>query len=121
MDTIKLSRDIRGIINKYLDVSFKNIKKIIKINKDRNSLRFKDPNINLLDILIISARTGSEGFFIKKDILAKPIIEQVLNFKIPTNFKNKIIIRNSRNEIAIKFINAKDLCNIFSLNILEDY
>jgi hypothetical protein len=29
MDSIKLSRDIKGIINKYLDVSFENMQKII--------------------------------------------------------------------------------------------
>jgi hypothetical protein len=59
MEHIKLSRDIKSVINKYLDYSINNMKKIHNKNKYKPTLN----NISLLDKMILTLQLGYSGFW----------------------------------------------------------
>ena len=131
MDSIKLSKDIKGIINKYLNISYEIIQKIINKNRQKwGEIKFKNKDITLLDIILSSNQIGYDGFYIMKTYYNSKLIDKLIElyhlFKLliaKSLHVNKLILKNLKDEVQIFIINESGInktiiCNIEILNIM---
>lgn len=97
-----LSKDINSIIEKYLDFSVENIKRIINKNKFiQNKTTFK--NISVIDIILLCSFKGHSGFYFDKEFydfknqIEKEIINKKLDINITLSDKNYYVyIKNDK-------------------------
>jgi hypothetical protein len=115
-----LSNDVIGIITNYLDYSLDKME--INVRKNfKSKYKFKNPNITLLDIIVMTTKKGFGGVFMGEDIYEQLNMNKMFNdekidgilFHKEGKFYYLIIEKlNNKNYVAIAITN---------LNIIENY
>jgi hypothetical protein len=112
-----LSNDIIGIISQYLDYSINKMEQNI-IKYSNSKYVFKDPNITLLDLLVISSKIGYSGILMGDRIYDQLNISGMMrdeNLKIEHENYNKF------HYIWMSKLNDKydKIAHILGLNVLK--
>jgi hypothetical protein len=113
-----LSNDVIGIITNYLDYSLDKIKQNITKNH-KTKFIFKNPDITLLDILVIASRRGYRGIFMGENLYNQ------LNMRDKfSKLKNEEIVYeyfSPHHYIYINYLNKFHAIYILSLDIIDEY
>lgn len=108
-----LSRDIKSIINKYLDYSNHNLQRIYDKNKNFK-VKFKT-EMTIKDMIVKSCQLGYVGFYVS---LSSNIYDLIRQMYKPNDYD----YLNLDNNICFCFKKTKGLlCHIDRLDVIEYY
>lgn len=124
----RLSKDINGIICKYIDYSDNNLIKLIPEKRIKKTLQIKS-GISLFDIILKCLKIGYKGFFIttKNNSISQMYNLEVLIHNLYITEVNKCIYRivyNKSTFYTFNFISVNEkyyYCDILSLMELFEY